>query len=178
LKEKQALILIDVWKGMNPEWDVYANKVIEKGIKPLLEYARKKRILIVHHYYNSELKYPNALSVLSGELVLMPSANWLHKNGYKTLIYGGFATNECLLYKRQPSGLWDETGHPLYIENGGLVFMAREGFKILVIKEATLGVDNDLSKLEKVTNAALLEIKHNYGKIVSLKDLKNEKYKP
>ena len=172
---KNALVLIDVWIGMNPEWDIRAKKVIENGIKPLLEWAREKGFLIVHHYWNSELGYPNVLDVHPGELEKMPNPNWLRINGYTTLFYAGFATNECLLNKGKLVGT-DRKGANIYIQNGGIKHMAKEGFDIIVVREATLGVHENLDRVGHVTKKALLKIERNYGKVVSFKELiKNEK---
>jgi nicotinamidase-related amidase len=103
--DKTALILIDVWEcHYNKGWLDRAKIVTRTKIIKLVELAREYGIPVVYVSYNTALS--KELSPKPGELVtddLEEIIQFLQKKNITTLIYAGFSTNYCLLFR--PAGI-------------------------------------------------------------------------
>jgi nicotinamidase-related amidase len=137
---RTALILLDTWEAHdNNTYERRMRLNVEEKIRPLLMSARENGILVV--YAPSGEKISKAIYPLSNEYIFETEFNYdiygnqydliaeefsdyLRQKGITTLIYAGYATNVCLLLKAT-----------------GVVPMARKGFKIYVVSDATVAME-------------------------------------
>ena len=108
---RTALILIDVWQdNPNEGWMERAKKNMESKIAPLLQLARKHGITVIHAPHDGQIAQlakplPDEFAVDSHNLFddTVELDRYLRAHNIKTLIYAGYASNECVLYR--PTGI-------------------------------------------------------------------------
>ena len=159
-KNRIALILIDVWnchyiKGYNERMKtIRDNQIVE-----LIDIARKNNIPIVFASYTAPLS--DNIKPQKGELVstdLKEILEFLKEHNIKTLLYGGFATNHCIMYR--PAGIINM--HYNY------------NYEIILVRDATLAFETAVSyKDELAQKIAVMTVEFVMGCSTSIKDLKN-----
>jgi nicotinamidase-related amidase len=128
---RTALVVVDAWATHPTEgWAERAGVHMREYLVPLLRYARDGGMTVIH--------MPNGAAIadlampIDGEVVLgnvgVSTADglsvYLHAKGIDTLIYCGYASNWCV------------TTRPM-----GLIFMQREGFNVLIVRDGSIGFE-------------------------------------
>ncbi len=127
-----ALLLVDIWK-MHEEhpddgWLDKKHANITHKIVPLLAVARHHRLKIIHLPHRQEIA--DEATPLPGELVCNPKEPddsqqellaWLQEHQVTTLLYAGYTSNLCVLYR------------PV-----GILAMRALGHQTILIRECTL----------------------------------------
>ena len=156
-----ALILIDVRE--EPNNDMW--KMHEKDkIGALVKLARQNNMIIMHAPHGKKIWsgcLPN-----EGELIVERSRSIqsmaqfdreLKKRHIKTLLYAGYASNMCVLFR------------PI-----GIVSMNRLGYKTILIRDCTLAVESpETISGEWANKASINMVELQFGNSTTLEDLRN-----
>lgn len=160
--QKTALVLMDVWEThANDGWMERSKKNIQDDIVPLLQLARMHRIPVIH--ISSGRKIANSVAPIKGEIIFdgdYLSAgrfdDFLKRNGIKTLIYAGYASNMCLISR--PSGI---------------IKMSLAGYDIILMRDCTIAFETPETLAGEWANKVIINtIEHQWGVTSSLTDLK------
>lgn len=111
---RTALLLVDVWKTheqhSDNEWLDKKQTNIEQKIVPLLAFARRHRLMIIHLPHRQEIA--DEATPLPGEIVCTPRdpdelqhelLGVLQEHQVTTLLYAGYNSNLCVLFR--PTGI-------------------------------------------------------------------------
>lgn len=111
---RTALLLVDVWKTYeqhsDDEWLDKKQTNIEQKIVPLLAFARRHRLMIIHLPHRQEIA--DEATPLPGEIVCTPRdpdelqhelLGVLQEHQVTTLLYAGYNSNLCVLFR--PTGI-------------------------------------------------------------------------
>jgi len=151
-RKQTAFLLMDVWdiQKMVKNAQYYNNrfdKVTREKIVPLLDVVRKNRVFVIHAAHG-EKEHP-LVKQLPGE---MNADNMdtetltriLKARGIDTIIYSGFATNKCILFR--PSGMLN---------------MQPRGFRVILVKDATAAEEPEGAEWKK--NVVIDMVESNVG---------------
>ena len=124
-----ALILIDVWADHPVKgWTERADENMRTKLLPLVQAVREHRVPVIHCPHGRATS--PLLSPLPDEPVLDDPAGGgrlvktLQQRGVKYLLYAGYSSNMCVLTR--PTGI---------------IEMARQGYKILFVRDASLAIE-------------------------------------
>jgi nicotinamidase-related amidase len=159
-----ALILMDVW-GSHPNkgWEERAHNITVTKIVPLLELARKHKMLIIYSPNGGTID--TAVCPQPGEINLddagLSSTNAFHEflkaKGIKTLLYAGYASNYCLLVR--PSGIF---------------WMAQLDYNIILIRDATIVFETAETVDGEYANKVVINmVESEWGRTTTVDDLQN-----
>ena len=108
--DQTALLLLDVWKNHERQpddgWLDAKQTNIEQKIVPLLAFARARGLTIIHAPHRQEIA--DEAAPLPGEFVCNPKnpddsqralLPYLREHRITTLLYAGYTSNLCLLYR-------------------------------------------------------------------------------
>jgi nicotinamidase-related amidase len=161
---RTALVLIDVWQdNLNEGWMERAKKNMESKIAPLLELARKYHITLIHVPNNGQIAelakpLPDEFVVDSHNLIddTVELDRYLKAHNIKTLIYAGYASNECVLYRAT-----------------GIIKMKELGYSIILLHDSTIAVETPESlDGEWANRMAINTVEREFGVTAILEDLK------
>jgi nicotinamidase-related amidase len=138
--ERTAILIMDPWVDMaTNEWNEFYGAITEARIIPLVELAiaRGHPIIVLTNdpdlvSYNTKIHPELQKLVTEGKISLLfhsdfdedSFAEYLHSNGINTLIYTGFASNICVIGRRD-----------------GMIAMRNQGFRLFFIPGASAAVE-------------------------------------
>lgn len=162
---RTALMLIDVWQkdGPNDGLGERVMKNMESKIAPLLQLARKHHMTVIHAPHNGQIAQlakplPNEFVVDSHNLIddTVELDRYLRAHNIKTLIYAGYASNECVLYR--PTGI---------------IKMKELGYSIILLRDCTTAIETPESlDGEWANRMAINTVERQFGATTILEDLK------
>lgn len=161
---RTALLLIDVRQdNPNDGWMERARENMESKIAPLLQLARKHGITVIHAPHYGQIAQlakplPDEFVVDSHNLIddTVELDRYLRAHNIKTLIYAGYASNECILYR--PTGI---------------IKMKELGYSIILLRDCTIAVETPESLDDEWANRmAINTIEMQFGATATLEDLK------
>lgn len=163
---RAAFVLVDVWDWHYiPTFYERAQRIAKEKIVPALAAARRVGMEIIHAPSLAVAQESPDCRYRISPLVEVRPSDRLHYQGglvrhlehIDTVVYVGFAANRCLL--KRPYGI---------------VATAALGYRILVLRDATTGVEypGTLDGLW-ATKAAICEIERHYGYTVLTEDFIN-----
>ncbi|MEW5822025.1 MAG: hypothetical protein AB1782_17660 [Cyanobacteriota bacterium] len=143
-KNRTALILIDIWEcHYNGGWLKRANRLKKDKILPLIELARKNNLPIIFVSYDT--KMASDLNPQKGDLVstdLNEIVEFLDSKKIKNLLYAGFATNRCLMFR--PAGMVNMKYNYYYdvilIRDATIAFELPKTLKEELAKEVSINI--------------------------------------
>jgi len=147
--QEVALLLIDLWEYcQNDGWIDRATMNMQTHILPLIQWARQKGIFIIYSPHHHEMS--SLITVQNGEMVVEEEwelADMLHDMGITTILYAGYATNMCVLFRPD-----------------GMVRMDWNGFTVHLIRDCSIAVETrETLATEGAYHAALNIIDTRYG---------------
>lgn len=159
-----ALVLIDVWQDHpNDGWGGREITNIKTKIVPLLELVRKTNIKIVHAPHNRRI-HPLA-KPLQGEFVVdshnliddtLELDRYLKAHNIKILLYAGYASNMCVLFR--PTGI---------------IKMKERGYDIILIRDCTIAFETPESlNGEWANRMAINMVESSLGQTTTLEELR------
>jgi nicotinamidase-related amidase len=159
-----ALILMDVWIGhSNKGWADRAHDITVTKIVPLLELARKQKMLIIYSPNGGTID--TAVCPQKGEINLDDAKlgdtasfhQFLKEKGIKTLLYAGYASNYCLLVR--PSGIF---------------WMAQLDYNIILIRDATIAFETAETLDGEYANKVVINmVESEWGRTTTVDDLRS-----
>lgn len=147
-----ALVLIDVWadhpiKG----WQARADENVREKLRPLVDRARESGVLIVHSPHGEAI-HP-LIKPTANDLIIDDPDEQVHldeilkKQGVRHLLYGGYASNMCILGR--PTGIFE---------------MAKRGYEVVFVRDASLAIEAPEFLEEQLTHKVVTYIiEANWG---------------
>ncbi len=163
-RDQTALVLMDVWEEYSDAgFEKRVRKNIEESLLPLLQTARMNKLLIIHAPHkkkiDSNVKPVKGEVNLDDEKVYSAAAfdTLLKKRKIHTLIYAGYATNYCVMFRPE-----------------GLINMKRLRYDTLLVRDATVASEfPDTLKGEWMKVASVHMIESEWGRSTTVEDFKD-----
>lgn len=157
---KSAIIIMDAWDcHYNGGWFNRAQKILHNELMTLITLADQHNIPIIYATYDN-VPLNKAIPVKKKDLVTdnLPQAlDFLNNNKVDTLIYAGFSTNYCLLFRSL-----------------GMVNMHKNLFyKVYLVRDATIAFEMPSTlENEHAKEVAIDMIESQLGASTTLKEFK------
>lgn len=162
LKPRQtALVLIDVF-------DEHPNKALSERVQlnikeklvPLVDLVRRKNILVLYALHGFKLN--RALSIQKQDVILNfssspPFHDFLQKRNIKNLLYAGYASNMCLLFRAV--GIYHMSAYNKY--------------NIIIVRDCTLAYETPKTLKGQWANEVVINmVEAQWGSSTTLDDLR------
>ncbi|WP_196213987.1 cysteine hydrolase family protein [Methanolobus vulcani] len=157
--DKTALLLIDLWACPN---DTRLDTNVKTKMVPLLEFARKENMTIVHSphdYTMNEYCQP-----LDGEMVAGRDNGlrntdsfdeYLQAHNITNLLYAGYRSNYCILHR--PTGI---------------IKMSELGYNVILIRDCTIAYETpETLEGEWANKVSINMVESQFGSTTTLNDL-------
>lgn len=156
-----ALIVIDAWDVPPDQRDESPDyRHVVDHIQPLLSWARGVGMLVIHAPHDRPI-HPAALPVgdeivISGEIGDADFiAGQLKRAGLRTLLFAGYALNECMMMRTI-----------------GMIEMQKQGFQVVLVRDASLAKETPSSAPGQWAHKGMVQfIELSLGASVALADL-------
>lgn len=160
-KNRIAVIIVDLWEfHPNGGWFFRAQDVAKEKILPLISTCRKNNIPIVFATYDY-IPLSQLVKVQENELYsdnIGNILNFLDKNNINTLVFAGFSTNYCLLFR--PAGVINMSEYYNY--------------KSIIIRDATIAYEMPETFEKELSKKVAIDIIETYlGYSTTLQDFED-----